>query len=55
MDFDFDCDFDFEQGLIDVYSDLISETNPDDFLDLEGVFPEEVDLEELEEGEIPGF
>lgn len=55
MDFDFDCDFDFEQGLIDTYSDLISETNPDDFLDLEGVFPEEVDLEELEEGEIPGF
>ncbi|KAM7473283.1 hypothetical protein LguiB_020526 [Lonicera macranthoides] len=43
------------QGLIDAYSDLISETNPDYFLDLEGVFLEEVDLEELEEGEIPGF
>lgn len=66
-----DMDFDFEQGLIDAYSDLIAQTNPDDFLDLEGVFTEEAELvgrrdypdfggvipveEELEEGEIPGF
>uniref|UniRef100_A0A5B7BHN4 Box C/D snoRNA protein 1 n=1 Tax=Davidia involucrata TaxID=16924 RepID=A0A5B7BHN4_DAVIN len=66
-----DLDFDFEQGLIDAYSNLIGQTNPDDFLDLEGMFTEEVELEErkdhsdfsgvfpveeeLEEGEIPGF
>ncbi|KAL2461300.1 HIT-type Zinc finger family protein [Abeliophyllum distichum] len=37
-----DMNFDFEQGLVSVYSDLIEETNPDDFL-ME---------EELEEGEI---
>lgn len=37
-----DTDFDFEQGLIDAYSDLIAQTNPDDFLDWEGMFPEEV-------------
>ncbi|GFZ00657.1 HIT-type Zinc finger family protein [Actinidia rufa] len=61
-------DFDFEQGLIDAYSDLIAQTNPDDFLDLEGMFPDDFELdertddrdfsgiipEELEEGEIPG-
>lgn len=52
--------FDFEQGLIDTYSDLIAQNNPDDFLDLEGVFPEGFigfipAEEELEEGEIPGF
>ncbi|OMO67628.1 Zinc finger, HIT-type [Corchorus olitorius] len=60
-------DFDFDQGLIDAYSDLIAEINPDDFLDLEGEFakqsetenrsdfsnPKGVSLaEELEEGEI---
>uniref|UniRef100_A0A803QQE0 Uncharacterized protein n=1 Tax=Cannabis sativa TaxID=3483 RepID=A0A803QQE0_CANSA len=31
-----DMEFDFDQGLIDEYSDLIAEINPDDFLDLEG-------------------
>ncbi|BBG96302.1 HIT-type Zinc finger family protein, partial [Prunus dulcis] len=30
-----DMDFDFDQGLIDTYSNLIAEINPDDFLDLE--------------------
>ncbi|KAK9283019.1 hypothetical protein L1049_011246 [Liquidambar formosana] len=59
-----DMDFDFEQGLIDAYSDLIAETNPDDFLDFEGGFVKEVEsrdqldfsavfpVDELEEGEI---
>ena len=58
-----------DQGLIDAYSDLIAKNIPDDFLDLEGVFSEEVIAEErrsflemggvfsaeeeLEEGEIP--
>jgi hypothetical protein len=60
-------EFDFDQGLIDAYSDLMAKSNPDDFLDLEGEFVEEVDVEEriglsgvrgvfsaeeLEEGEI---
>ncbi|ONI20257.1 hypothetical protein PRUPE_2G005000 [Prunus persica] len=40
-----DMDFDFDQGLIDTYSNLIAEINPDDFLDLEG----ELTKEELEE------
>ncbi|KAL6184403.1 hypothetical protein ACLB2K_045804 [Fragaria x ananassa] len=31
-----DMEFDFDQGLIDSYSDLIAEINPDDFLDLDG-------------------
>lgn len=58
--------FDFDQGLIDAYSDLIAEINPDDFLDLEGEFAKEAEVEErkdlsgsrgilfeeLEEGEI---
>ena len=39
-------EFDFDQGLIHVYSDLIAENNPDDFLDLEGAFTEEVIAEE---------
>ena len=62
-------DFDFEQGLLDVYSDIIAQINPDDFLDWEGDFSKEVKSEqridssdfggvfpeeELEEGEIPG-
>ncbi|KAK3004775.1 hypothetical protein RJ639_019342 [Escallonia herrerae] len=60
-------DFEFDPGLVDAYSDLISEINTDDFLDLEGVFNEldgRTDQaasntglpaeEELEEGEIPG-
>lgn len=33
-----DLDFEFDQGLIDAYSDLIAEINPDDFLDFEGEF-----------------
>ncbi|XP_030962069.1 putative box C/D snoRNA protein SPCC613.07 [Quercus lobata] len=40
-------EFDFDQGLIDAYSDLIAENNPDDFLDLEGVFTDEVIVEEI--------
>ncbi|KAI3448935.1 hypothetical protein Pfo_005600 [Paulownia fortunei] len=55
-----DLDFDFEPGLIDVYPDLITDTNPDDFLDFDGILVEQKDLEcgeflmeeELEEGEI---
>ena len=39
-------EFDFDQGLIHVYSDLIAENNPDDFLDLEGAFTKEVIAEE---------
>lgn len=61
-------DLDIDQELIDSYSDLISEANPDVFFDFEGVFEEDVELEkrndkadfcevfaveELEEGEIP--
>ncbi|KAH8520510.1 hypothetical protein H0E87_001816 [Populus deltoides] len=34
-------EFDFDQGLMDAYSDLIAQINPDDFLDLEGVFSKE--------------
>ncbi|XP_059651808.1 uncharacterized protein LOC132299295 [Cornus florida] len=65
-----DIDFVFEQGLMDVYSDLVEQTNPDEFFDFEDLFTEEVELEgredhpdfsgliqveeELEEGEIPG-
>lgn len=56
--------YDFEQDLIYACSDLIVGINPDDFLDLEGVFSHEVEfkertdssgafLGELEEGEIP--
>ncbi|KAL7603582.1 uncharacterized protein LOC111886804 [Lactuca sativa] len=58
--------FDFDPELMDVYSHLISETNPDDFLDLDGLLYNEMQLqdkdkegkfggvkEELEEGEIP--
>lgn len=63
-----DMDFDFDQGLLDAYSDLIAEINPDDFLDFEGEFHKQSDTEdrrdlsnsrgvlfpeELEEGEIP--
>ncbi|KAL4340528.1 hypothetical protein GQ457_08G024160 [Hibiscus cannabinus] len=62
-----DMEFDFEQGLLDAYSDLIAEINPDDFLDLEGEFAKQSETEyrrdlsnsrgvffaeELEEGEI---
>ena len=31
-------DFDFDQDLLDVYSDMIAQFNPDDFLDWEGDF-----------------
>ncbi|KAI3796711.1 hypothetical protein L1987_39390 [Smallanthus sonchifolius] len=54
--------FDFEPELMDVYSSLISDTNPDDFLDFDGLCDDlpskEEDIkcgvikEELEEGEI---
>ncbi|XVF79581.1 hypothetical protein PTKIN_Ptkin15bG0000700 [Pterospermum kingtungense] len=62
-----DMEFDFDQGLLDAYSDIIAEINPDDFLDLEGGFHKQSDTEdrrdlsnsrgvffaeELEEGEI---
>ncbi|XP_062081380.1 uncharacterized protein LOC133786187 [Humulus lupulus] len=40
-----DLDFDFDQGLIDAYSDLIAEINPDDFLDLEGLLNKEEEEE----------
>lgn len=43
-----DIDFDFDQGLIDVYSDIIAEINPDDFLDLDGIFAKEENVEEIE-------
>ncbi|KAL8268333.1 hypothetical protein R6Q59_002131 [Mikania micrantha] len=56
--------FGFEPELIDVYSSLISEANPDDFLDFDGLCDDlpskeedikcEVIEEELEEGEIAG-
>ncbi|KAF6148551.1 hypothetical protein GIB67_042510 [Kingdonia uniflora] len=49
-------DYDFGQDLQNVYSDLIEETNPDGFLDLEGLFVDdegEMANDELEEGEIP--
>ena len=32
-------DFDFEQGLLDVYYDIIAQINPDDFLDWKVTFP----------------
>lgn len=41
-----DMDFDFDQGLIDAYSDLIAESNPDDFLDLEHLLNEEEETED---------
>lgn len=56
-------DFEFEQELIDSYSDLISESNLDEVFDLDGVIKQELGLvetndqlqiEELEEGEISG-
>ncbi|XVF33772.1 hypothetical protein REPUB_Repub17cG0196800 [Reevesia pubescens] len=62
-----DMEFDFDQGLLDAYSDLIAQINPDDFLDLEGEIPKQSETEdrrdlsnsrgvffpeELEEGEI---
>lgn len=43
-----DIDFDFDQGLIDAYSDIIAEINPDDFLDLNGIFAKEANVEEIE-------
>lgn len=58
-------EFDFEQDLIDAYSNIMAQINPDDFLDWDGDFSKEVEMEgsgellgdaftveELEEGEI---
>ncbi|PKI58880.1 hypothetical protein CRG98_020719 [Punica granatum] len=49
-------EFDFDQGLIDTYSDLIAQTNPDDFLDLDGECSGKGEIslasDEVEEGEI---
>ena len=39
-------DFDFDQGLLDAYSDIFAQINPDDFLDWEGDFSQEVKSEE---------
>ena len=62
-------DFYFDQGLLDIYSDIFAQINPDDFLDLEGDFSKEVKseeridcsdlgrvfpVEELKKGQIPG-
>ncbi|XP_065856199.1 uncharacterized protein [Euphorbia lathyris] len=62
-----DMEFDFDQGFIDAYSDLIGQVNPGDFLHLEGELSKEEEVggkdfcnsgeitftqEELEEGEI---
>lgn len=51
----FAMEFDFDQGLMDAYSDIIAHINPDEFLDLEGGHAEEALFvaDELEEGEIP--
>uniref|UniRef100_A0A7N0TR99 HIT-type domain-containing protein n=1 Tax=Kalanchoe fedtschenkoi TaxID=63787 RepID=A0A7N0TR99_KALFE len=55
-------DFEFEQDLIDAYSDLLAEVNPDEFLnfgcDILGELQDNIDFstlgqDELEEGEIP--
>ncbi|KAL2920555.1 Box C/D snoRNA protein 1 [Bienertia sinuspersici] len=55
-------DFDFDQELIDAYSLIMEQSNPDDFLDYKPVGVEEdhidtnvyfANVEELEEGEIP--
>ncbi|XVF22996.1 hypothetical protein REPUB_Repub12eG0218900 [Reevesia pubescens] len=40
-----DMEFDFDQGLIDAYSDLITENNPDDFLDLKCEFIKQSETE----------
>ncbi|KAF5736405.1 hypothetical protein HS088_TW14G00547 [Tripterygium wilfordii] len=42
-----DMEFDFDQGLIDAYSDLMAEINPDDYLNFEGEFEKDAKLEEL--------
>ncbi|CAL1399959.1 unnamed protein product [Linum trigynum] len=53
-----DMDFDFDQSLIDKYSDIVAEINTDDFLDFEGDLSMDMGggfnriSEELEEGEI---
>lgn len=51
-------DFDFDQDLIDAYSFLMEQSNPDDFLDYKPEGEEDTNMnfpqvEELEEGEIP--
>ena len=58
--------FDFDPEFMDVYSNLISETNPDDFLDLDSLLYNDMQVhgkeekfggvkDELEEGEIPDY
>ena len=58
--------FDFDPELMDVYSNLMSVTNPDDFLDLDSLLYNDVQgqgkegkfggvKDELEEGEIPDY
>ncbi|KAM7265971.1 hypothetical protein ACFE04_003654 [Oxalis oulophora] len=63
-----DVEFEFDQDLLDAYSDLLAQVNPDEFLDFDGEFVEEAQVdenrylshsrglplpnEELEEGEI---
>ena len=62
-------DFDFDQGLLDAYSDIFAQINPNDFPDWEGDVSKEVKseeridcsdlgrvfpVEELEEEQIPG-
>ncbi|GAV69559.1 zf-HIT domain-containing protein [Cephalotus follicularis] len=44
-----DMEFDFDQGLIDAYSNLIAEINPDDFLDFEGEYAKEENVEEIQD------
>ncbi|KAK7270795.1 hypothetical protein RJT34_26220 [Clitoria ternatea] len=62
-----DMEFDFDEDFMDIYTDLLDQTNPDDFLDFDSEFANETKneidligssgifplLEELEEGEIP--
>ena len=39
-------DFDFDQGLLDAYSDIFAQINPNDFPDWEGDVSKEVKSEE---------
>ena len=39
-------DFYFDQGLLDIYSDIFAQINPEDFLVWEGDFSQEVKSEE---------
>ncbi|XWS45681.1 hypothetical protein CRYUN_Cryun14cG0000700 [Craigia yunnanensis] len=42
-----DMEFDFDQGLIDAYSDLIDEINLDNFVNFEDEFPKQSDTEDI--------